>query len=87
MTARNLAGPTSRRPCRRADLKEASNQQCPVSEDTRKVLKDVSTEEVVKDVVVEVAMSGLVDDVAKNPLILNVWSVETPRYPAWLQGV
>jgi hypothetical protein len=20
-------------------------------------------------------------------LILNVWSVETPRYPAWLRGV
>jgi hypothetical protein len=30
---------------------------------------------------------GLVDYEAKNPLILNVWSVETPRYPAWLQGV
>jgi hypothetical protein len=23
----------------------------------------------------------------KVMLILNIWSVETPRYPAWLQGV
>jgi hypothetical protein len=29
----------------------------------------------------------LVDDEAKNLLIYLVWSVETPRYPAWLQGV
>jgi hypothetical protein len=32
-------------------------------------------------------MLGLVDDEAKNPLVLNVWSVETPRYPIWMQGV
>jgi hypothetical protein len=29
----------------------------------------------------------LVDDEAQNLLILNVWSVETLRYPARLQGV
>jgi hypothetical protein len=43
----------------------------------------VSHEEVVDDVVVEVAMSGgSVDDETRNLLILNVWSVETPRYLA-----
>jgi hypothetical protein len=45
----------------------------------------VSNEEVADDVVVVVAMLGLVDDEARNLLILNEWSVETPRYPAWLQ--
>jgi hypothetical protein len=34
MATRSLAGPASGRPYSRADLKEASNQQCPVSEDT-----------------------------------------------------
>jgi hypothetical protein len=53
MAARSLAGPTSRRLCRRADLKEASNQQCPVSEDTQQGL-----ERCVDYVVAEVAMSG-----------------------------
>jgi hypothetical protein len=24
---------------------------------------------------------------SNGPLILNEWSVETPRYPAWMQGV
>jgi hypothetical protein len=28
-----------------------------------------------------------VDDEARNTLIMNTWSVETPRYPSWLQGV
>jgi hypothetical protein len=59
MAARSLVGPTSWRPCRRADLKEASNQQCPVSEDTSKVLKGASNEEVVDYVIAEVAMSGV----------------------------
>jgi hypothetical protein len=36
-------------------------------------------EEVVEDAVAEVE---LVDDEAKNSLILNIWSVETPRYLA-----
>jgi hypothetical protein len=36
IAARSLAGPTSGRPCRRADLEEASNQQCHVSEDTQR---------------------------------------------------
>jgi hypothetical protein len=39
IAAGSLAGPTSRRPCRRADLEEASNQQCPVSEDTQQDLE------------------------------------------------
>jgi hypothetical protein len=49
-----------------------------------KVLKGTSNEEVVNDVVAEVAMSGTVADETMNLLILSVWSVETPRYPAWL---
>jgi hypothetical protein len=40
-----------------------------------KILKGVSHEEVVNDATDEI-MS-----------ILSAWSVETPRYPAWLQGV
>jgi hypothetical protein len=48
----------------------------------------VLNEEVVDDVVAEVAMSGVVaDEAMKICRSLNVWSVETPRYPAWLQGV
>jgi hypothetical protein len=39
IAARRLAGPTSRRPCRRADLEEASNRRCPVSEDTQQNLE------------------------------------------------
>jgi hypothetical protein len=37
-------------------------------------MNGASNEEVVNDVVDEVVM-----------LILNIWSVETPRYPTWLQ--
>jgi hypothetical protein len=48
-----------------------------------RILKGVSNEEVVDDVVVEVSMMKL----GKVMLISNVWSVETSRYPAWLQGV
>jgi hypothetical protein len=58
MAARSLAGPTSRRPCKRTDFKEASNQQCPVSKIPSKVLKGTSREEVVDDVATEVAKSG-----------------------------
>jgi hypothetical protein len=39
IAARSLAGPTSGRPCRPADLKEALNQQRPVSEDTQQDLE------------------------------------------------
>jgi hypothetical protein len=39
IAARSLAGPTSGRPYRRADLKEASNHQWPVSEDTQQNLE------------------------------------------------
>jgi hypothetical protein len=39
IAARSLVGPTSRRSYRRADLKEASNQQRPVSEDTQQDLE------------------------------------------------
>jgi hypothetical protein len=41
IAARSLAGPTSRRSYRRADLEEASNQQCPVSKDTQQGLEEV----------------------------------------------
>jgi hypothetical protein len=57
MAARSLAGPTSWRPCRRADLKEASNAEYPRI--PSKVLKGASNEEVVDYVVAEVAMSGV----------------------------
>jgi hypothetical protein len=60
IAARSLAGPTSGRPCRRADLKEASNHQCPVSEDTQQDLEKCAiVGEVVDYIVVEVAMSGV----------------------------
>jgi hypothetical protein len=48
-----------------------------------RILKGVSNEEVVNYVVVEVAMLGLVDDEACEIMsILNVWSIDTPRYLA-----
>jgi hypothetical protein len=55
-----MVGLTSGRPCRRADLKEASNQLCLVSEDTHQDLEGASHEEVINDVVAEVMMSGTV---------------------------
>jgi hypothetical protein len=39
IAARSLAGPTLRRFCRHADLKEASNHQYPVSEDAQQDLE------------------------------------------------
>jgi hypothetical protein len=39
IAARSLAGPTSGRSCRRADLEEASNRRCPVSEDIQRDLE------------------------------------------------
>jgi hypothetical protein len=43
IAARSLAGPTSRRPFRRADLEETSNHQWPVSEDTQRDLERHAT--------------------------------------------
>jgi hypothetical protein len=39
ITAKSLAGLTSRRLYRRADLEEVSKQQCPVSKDTQQDLE------------------------------------------------
>jgi hypothetical protein len=47
MAARNLAGLTSWRPCRRADLKEASNNNAQYPRIPSKVLKGTSNEEIV----------------------------------------
>jgi hypothetical protein len=47
MAARSLAGPTSRRLCRRADLKEALNNNAQYSRIPSKVLKGASNEEIV----------------------------------------
>jgi hypothetical protein len=59
MAARSLAGPTSRRPCRRANLEEASNQQRPVSEDPQEDLEIHTCWRVVDYVVVKVTTSGV----------------------------
>jgi hypothetical protein len=47
IAARSLAGPTSRRPCGHADLEEASNHQCTVSEDIQQDLERCIVAEVV----------------------------------------
>jgi hypothetical protein len=52
-----------------------------------RILKGASNEEVVDDVVAEVVVKTVNDEGGEIMLILNVRSVETPRYPAWLQGV
>jgi hypothetical protein len=77
IAARSLAGPTSRRPCRCVDLEEVSNWRCLVSEDTQQDLKRCV---VMKrsSVVVEIVD----DEVVGVTSILNIWSVETPRYLA-----
>jgi hypothetical protein len=41
IAARSLVGPIFGRPCRRADLEDPSNQQCPVPEDTQRGLEEV----------------------------------------------
>jgi hypothetical protein len=56
MVARSLAGPTSRRPCRRTDLGEALNNNAQYPRIPNKVLKCASTEEVADDVVALVAI-------------------------------
>jgi hypothetical protein len=67
MAARSLAGPTSWRPCRRADLGERpqiNNAQYPRI--PSKVLKGASNEEVIEDVVAEVCNA-------------HVWSMMKPK--------
>jgi hypothetical protein len=78
MAVRSLAGPTSRRSCRRADLKEASINNVQYLRIPSRILKGASNEEVVDDVVAEVSTMKL----GKVMLLSNVWSVETSRYPA-----
>jgi hypothetical protein len=56
MAARSLAGPTSRRPCRRADVEEALHNNAQYLRIPSKVLKGVSNEEIADGVVVVVAM-------------------------------
>jgi hypothetical protein len=59
MAARSLAGSTSRRPCRRADIEEASINNVQYPRISVKVLKVVLYEVVINDVVAVVAMSGV----------------------------
>jgi hypothetical protein len=56
MAAQDLAGLTSRRPCRRADLKEALNNNVQYPRIPIKVLNGASNEEITDDVVDVVAM-------------------------------
>jgi hypothetical protein len=77
ITARSLVGPTSGRPCRHDDLKKASIQLCPVAEDTQQYLERERRMER-SSIVVETNN----DEAGEIMLILNTWSVETPRYPA-----
>jgi hypothetical protein len=77
IAARSLVGPTSRRPCRHANLKEVPKiNNVQYLRIPSRILKGASHEEVVNDETNEAMFD-----------ILNVWSVETPKYPAWLQEV
>jgi hypothetical protein len=76
IAARSLAGPTSGRPCRRADYKEATTRRYPVSEDTSRIMKHTSHEDVF--LVVETVNN----EAGEIMLVLNVWSAETHKYPA-----
>jgi hypothetical protein len=58
MAARSLAGPTSRRPCRCADLEEALKNNARYLRIPSKVLKGASNEEITDDVVDAVTMFG-----------------------------
>jgi hypothetical protein len=58
MAARSLAGPTSRRPCRCADLEEALKNNARYLRIPSKVLKGASNEEITDDVIDAVAMFG-----------------------------
>jgi hypothetical protein len=59
IAARSLAGPTTGKPCRRADPKEASSNDVQYPRIPSRILKGAHLldEEVVDDVVAEVAMS------------------------------
>jgi hypothetical protein len=70
IVARSLAGLTLGRPCRHADLEEASINNVQYPRISSKILKGASHEEVINDETDEILS------------ILSVWSVETPRYPA-----
>jgi hypothetical protein len=56
IAARSLAGPTSRRPCRHANLEEALNNNAQYPRIPSKVLKGASNEEIADDVVAVGAM-------------------------------
>jgi hypothetical protein len=56
--AKSLAGPTSRRPCKRANLEEASINNAQYPRIPSKVLKGMSNEEIVDYIIAEVAMFG-----------------------------
>jgi hypothetical protein len=58
MAARSLAGPTSRRPCRCADLEVALKNNARYLRIPSKVLKGASNEEITDDVIDAVAMFG-----------------------------
>jgi hypothetical protein len=77
IAARSLAGPTSRRPCRHANLEEVSNHQCLVSEDAQQGLEKVRRMKK-SSIVVET----INDEAGEITSILNVWSVEISRYLA-----
>jgi hypothetical protein len=74
MAARSLAGPTSGRPYRPTNLEEASIH--PVYEDTQLDLEKVRH---MKRLFIVFEIN---DEASKTMLILNIWSVETPRYLA-----
>jgi hypothetical protein len=57
IASRSLAGPTSGRPCRRADLEKALNNNSQYPRIPSKVLKGASNEEIADDVIAVVAMS------------------------------
>jgi hypothetical protein len=80
--ARSLAGPTSRSPCRRADLEKASINNVQYPRIPSKFLKGVLHEEVVNDETDVAMVETNNDEAGEIMLILNVRSVETPRYPA-----
>jgi hypothetical protein len=78
MPARSLAGPTSKRP-------QIDDVQYPrIPSRILKVCRMKKSSVVVEMVKLsEVVMSGtIVDEAIKICRSLNIWSVETPRYPA-----
>jgi hypothetical protein len=59
IATRSLAGQTSRRPCRRADLEEALINSAQYPRIPSEILKRTLVGEVVDYIVAEVAMSGI----------------------------